>query len=233
MFRQSPATSRLSHAWRIAAGAGSVIRLRHLLRTTLAAGLLFAATQAPAHRAHVHGIADAEVTLDGERLTVLLRIPLDSLVGFETAPRTALQRERIRTMAARLHQPADLVVPTPAGACEAGPPTLASPVIAPDLLAPPPAGTGAGTAATPPAATRPGTAQGAAAGTAAPKGKSQHADLEATWTFACRPAQAVTGVSLDGLFSAFDGLREIRAAIVTDKGQSGAVLVRKRSRLSW
>lgn len=45
--------------------------------------------------AHVHGIAQAQVALDGRDLLVYLQIPAADLLGFEHAPQTAAQRQQV------------------------------------------------------------------------------------------------------------------------------------------
>ena len=45
----------------------------------------------PAH-AHVHGAVQLDVAVDGPTLTLTLEAPLDSVVGFERAPRTAAEK---------------------------------------------------------------------------------------------------------------------------------------------
>jgi hypothetical protein len=55
----------------------------------LAAAVLFGATlpvpQARAAAAHAHGAAELGVAVDGPTVTLQLRSPLDSLLGFERA----------------------------------------------------------------------------------------------------------------------------------------------------
>ena len=54
-------------------------------------------------QAHVHGAVQLEVALDGPTLSIALEAPLDSLLGFERAPRTArVVLARAAAWAARL-----------------------------------------------------------------------------------------------------------------------------------
>lgn len=46
-----------------------------------------------AGKAHEHGVARLDVAVEGRRLTIALETPLDSLLGFERAPRTAAERQ--------------------------------------------------------------------------------------------------------------------------------------------
>jgi hypothetical protein len=64
------------------------MRCRHVALLCLASTSVLA--QGPAH---VHGQARLDVVIDGNQLVLTLQAPLDSVVGFEHAPRTAAQRQ--------------------------------------------------------------------------------------------------------------------------------------------
>ena len=51
---------------------------------------------------HVHGVAAIDIAVEGRALVVLLDMPLDSVVGFERAPRTAAERRAAADALARL-----------------------------------------------------------------------------------------------------------------------------------
>lgn len=148
-----------------------------------------------------------------------LRAPLESLVGFETTPRTRNQRQAVKNLALRLHQPQWLFIPSAAATCSHTRVALASPAIEPALLSDaqdiPPA---AAAAVVVPAARR----------TAAPT----HSDLDAAITFTCMAPQSLTGLQVK-LFEAFPALLQIDADIVTPRGQSGARLSPNRASLTW
>jgi hypothetical protein len=57
---------------------------------------------------HVHGAARLEITLEQQRLEILLESPLDNLVGFEHAPRTQRERQTLAATRARLENPAEV-----------------------------------------------------------------------------------------------------------------------------
>lgn len=67
--------------------------------------------------AHVHGQAQLEVVLDGNALQVTLSAPLDSIVGFEHAPRSAAQRQAAQAALRSLADPAQLFSLPPAAGC--------------------------------------------------------------------------------------------------------------------
>jgi hypothetical protein len=54
---------------------------------------------------HVHGVVALDVALEGPRVVLSLKAPLDSLVGFERAPRTDAERRAAADVPARLREP--------------------------------------------------------------------------------------------------------------------------------
>lgn len=103
-------------------------------RTTLAACaalLAFAAQAAP----HQHGVVALNVALDGKTLTVELNAPLDSLVGYERAPRTDAERRTAAEVLQRLRDPAQLFTPDAAAQCSAATPQVDAGLLAPGAKA--------------------------------------------------------------------------------------------------
>jgi hypothetical protein len=78
----------------------------HRLRRVLAAVALTAACMtalaAPAGHAHEHGAATLDIAIEAGKLTLQLESSLDSLIGFERAPRTEAEQQRVAAMLARL-----------------------------------------------------------------------------------------------------------------------------------
>lgn len=68
--------------------------------------------------AHVHGVAKIDLAVDGNRLTLSLEMPLDSLVGFEQLPKTDKQKAALADALKSLKNAADLFVPTAAANCK-------------------------------------------------------------------------------------------------------------------
>ena len=62
----------------------------------------FAVGWALAGAAHEHGVARLDVAVDAGRVSIELDTPLDNLLGFERAPRTDAERDKIAAMLARL-----------------------------------------------------------------------------------------------------------------------------------
>ncbi|MDP3537589.1 MAG: DUF2796 domain-containing protein [Azonexus sp.] len=93
--------------------------------------LFFGLTVAIAHAApgHVHGEARMEISVDREQLVVALEIPLDSLLGFERAPRNASEREAVQGMATKLKDAGKVLMPSAAALCTSTGVALDSPVL--------------------------------------------------------------------------------------------------------
>ncbi|MDH5541220.1 MAG: DUF2796 domain-containing protein, partial [Rhizobacter sp.] len=72
----------------------------------VALGLSSAA--AAAGKAHEHGALRLDVAVEATSVTLQLQAPLDSLVGFERAPRTEAERQRVDQALARLKAAAQL-----------------------------------------------------------------------------------------------------------------------------
>lgn len=80
--------------------------MKKSLRTSLAA--LAAAVMLPklalaqTHAAHEHGKVAVDIAVEREQLTVAIDTPLDNLLGFERAPRSATEKQAADAAVARL-----------------------------------------------------------------------------------------------------------------------------------
>ena len=180
------------------------------LMLALCAGSVLAA--AP----HQHGVVKLDVAVDGNRLVLDLEVPLDSLVGFERAPKTDKERAVVRAAAQRFHDGEQLFAPTPAAQCTRVETTLSSSVLAPALLAS--ASTAAPKAAAAPAAAKPG--------------EEGHADMDATLVYLCGQPAALQGLEVK-MFDVFPKIRQIDAQVASGRGQSGAKLTPQKRSLKW
>jgi hypothetical protein len=82
--------------------------------------LLAAAPALAADKAHQHGAARLEITLDGGALQIALDSPAENLLGFEHAARTDAQKKTVARVEQQLKQPAQLFTPVVAADCQAG-----------------------------------------------------------------------------------------------------------------
>ena len=159
--------------------------------------------------AHVHGEAQLNVVADGAQLEIQLQAPLDSVLGFEHAPRTEKQRAAVRAMAKRMRQAQSLFVPTPEAGCSASSVRLASASLPAELLGEP-------------EAPSPGPAQKAL----------DHDDLDAAFVFRCSSPDRLRGLE-SSLQKAFPGIRTLMVRVVSTRGQKAVVLSRGRTSVQW
>ena len=95
---------------------------------TLAAALLVAgAATGHAQKAHVHGLAWADVAVDGALIEISLRATAYDLVGFERAPRDADERAKVEGARALMLDHARLWHFNSAAGCVADAPVLEAP----------------------------------------------------------------------------------------------------------
>lgn len=67
---------------------------------------------------HEHGVVYLDIAVDGPVLSAQMRAPLESLLGYERAPRTAAERQAASDMLSHLQQPGAVLQPAPAAGCE-------------------------------------------------------------------------------------------------------------------
>ncbi|MBK6909120.1 MAG: DUF2796 domain-containing protein [Rhodocyclaceae bacterium] len=67
--------------------------------------------------AHDHGGGRLDVSIEKERITIELELPLDVLVGFERAPRNDKERAALAAAGKKLNDGAALFLPTAAAEC--------------------------------------------------------------------------------------------------------------------
>jgi hypothetical protein len=82
--------------------------------------LTVALRAAHAEAPHEHGIVHLDVAVDPGRITIQMSSPLDNLIGFERAPRTDAERQRVASMIATLRASARLFAIDPAAGCTPG-----------------------------------------------------------------------------------------------------------------
>jgi hypothetical protein len=73
---------------------------------------------------HEHGVVKLDVAVEGNRVSLLMDSPLANLVGFERAPRTDAERQRVDTAIAALQAAATLFRVDAAAGCAPGPVSL-------------------------------------------------------------------------------------------------------------
>jgi hypothetical protein len=151
-----------------------------------------------AGKGHEHGTATLNIALEGQRLTVAFETPLDNLLGFERAPRSASEKQAAADLLARLRKPLGLLAPEAPGACT----LVQTDVQAPRLEA--------------------GRARSSKPELSA---AADHADLDATFSYTCSSPQNLRTLDV-GLFDAFKRLQRIDVQVQTDSTQLKATLKR-------
>jgi len=87
------------------------------LVAALGLGLAALAASHAAEHAHAHGVVRLNVAIEAGAIALQLEAPLDSLVGFEHAPRTAEQKQAVQRMFERFGTPQSLFGFVPAAQC--------------------------------------------------------------------------------------------------------------------
>jgi Protein of unknown function (DUF2796) len=182
----------------------------------ISAGML--PTIAGAQRAHEHGMATLEVTLDGRRLMLRLESPLDNLVGFEAAPRSDKQRAALKTMEERLQAGGRMFKPAPAADCTVREVKVDHPYRA--HVAGEPAAQDQGKR--PPRDVKGGAA----------KGEETHTEVQATYELDCAKPEALDRLEVL-LFDVFPGVKRLRTQAATPRGQTSRILSARNRTLSF
>ena len=96
----------------------SRIRASVVFAFTLAGVFSVAHAQSDVHQhAHQHGVAKLDVAVEATQITLHLDSPLDNLIGFEHAPRTAAERKLADDAVAKLHSTQMFAI-DPAAQCQ-------------------------------------------------------------------------------------------------------------------
>jgi hypothetical protein len=194
-------------------------QVMHFMRLTLIAVIpsLIGVPITSAHEstAHVHGRATLEVAIEGGSVQVNLDSPLDSLVGFERAPRNEKERQLVREMSRKLRQSDHTFVFTPQSQCRLESVQFESAVIEPGLLA-----------------ADSDFNVGKNLDRSSTNSPDVHSELSATWHFQCAVPESLQGIKVS-LFQHFPSLKRIDAAVVGPKGQSRTRLSPKSTLLKW
>lgn len=101
---------------RAAVFASAALRSPRALPALVAAGLALVLAPALAGP-HEHGVVYLDVAVDGPVLTAQMRAPLESLLGFERAPRTEAERKAADDLLGQLREPGAVLLPAPAAGC--------------------------------------------------------------------------------------------------------------------
>ena len=165
---------------------------------------------ATAAEKHDHGAGQISVAIDGARIDIDLELPLDTVVGFERAPRTDKERAALAAAGKSLQDGAALFVPTAAAQCALKAAEIELPY----------SGAAAAKSSAVPASSG---AQHEAEG---------HADVDARYTFECAQPAALAGIETR-LFKTLPRLYRLELQRVGPKGQGGGRLTPKDPVVRW
>jgi hypothetical protein len=205
---------------------GHMFKSTHTPIVTLFAASCLLAGPAIAHEAHVHGVANMDITVDAQQLTFQLHTPLANLIGFEHTPSTDRDRQAVRDMATRLRTPNAAFV-TPAGAaCTLSTVTLAADNMPADLLGEAP---------------KKEVHQHGKKDDHDKHGHSHdhqhdhkhaqaHADLDATFIYTCGKVQQLHYIDVP-LVTTFKGITRLETQIVTQERQMAVTLGANTTRI--
>lgn len=165
----------------------------------------------PHQHAHRHGHVRLDIAVERDGFSIGLEAPLDSLLGFERAPRSDQERQVVRSVAERLRS-GSLFVPNPEAGCKLSAATLRSDALG-DLL-----GNASST--------------GAAASISGPQADDAHADLEASFVYTCHRPTAFKSMHI-GLADAFKRIQRIDVQLIAGNKQAKRTLTGTARQLSW
>jgi hypothetical protein len=208
--------------------------------------MLAAASASHAHAPHAHGVGELDLALEAGSVSLSLRLPGDTVVGFERAPADDDERAAVEAARAMLHEGRWLVL-VDAQACR----SLLADVRAPGAgtggdagqgkAHPSPHqhalhhGHGAGGASEPAAHARrhdDDHAHGHASGhDHAHAHDHAHEDWTLSFELACGAATRPTAIDFGGLFTQLPRLERLRVQWIDDRGQHAATLTPDNTRL--
>jgi len=191
------------------------MHIKHYLLAVVLTGV----TNSAVAQAHVHGQAELEVAVSGGTLVLGLHSPLDSLLGFERAPRTAAQKAAVDNLLLQLRKPEALFVPSAAAQCVPASSVIDAPVL----------GVVRQAASGAQDSKRPAAKANSESGHSS---KDGHAELKAEFTFKCDRADQLRGLEAK-LFDQFKNLRRLDVKVIGPRGQSSARLTPSRRTLTW
>jgi Protein of unknown function (DUF2796) len=170
----------------------------------LASALSHAAMAQPHQHAHVHGHIQLGVAVDGKQISVDIDTPLESLLGFEHAPRTAGEINLAAEWAKWLREGSGLLRFNPEAKCKLVRANLDAPVL------------GLGNKSASPSHD---------------KADGGHADLEGDWSFECSAPEALRSLEVS-FFGRSPHAQVIEVQWVKGSKQGKQTLNRPQSRIN-
>jgi Protein of unknown function (DUF2796) len=82
---------------------------------------------AAAHGAHVHGVAEMDVVIEGKKLIITLESPADNLLGFEHKPKNDGEKAKLKAVSEQLQNASNLFAIEASAQCKAAAPSVKMP----------------------------------------------------------------------------------------------------------
>lgn len=173
----------------------------HMRAIAMAALFCLTASHAAAHQhAHTHGLLQLDVAIDPQSVTFQFESPLDNFLGFEHAPRTDAERQKVAAMVASLTAADGLFLIDPAAGCRVSSVQLASSAL----------GLGSKKGKE--------TSRHVVDKDKAAHADDEHGDLDATIVFSCAKADSARFIAVK-LFEKYPHLHTINAQVASSQGQ--------------
>ena len=186
--------------------------MKRRARLILAAAFLFltfhlgvgAAAQKRHHDAHVHGVAEINIAVEGAKATVEFRAPAESIMGFEHEAKSDSDRKKRDAALELLQTKRDqMILFDPKLGCKSS--TMKTSIVEEhEDHAKTPSGKG---------------------GHKDQKKNGEHREVHATFSVACEKPLAGSRVRF-GVSKVFRDIQEIKVQVVGDSGQAGATIKR-------
>nr|VFJ94970.1 MAG: Protein of unknown function (DUF2796) [Candidatus Kentron sp. LFY] len=215
----------------------------------------FVAGTGPTEPAHRHGVADLDIVFSGKEIAIELHSPANNILGFEHAPKTHAERERLTESLSRLKQADSLLVfPEPAG-CNLESVKIEHPFETGPFESSSEHETGhhggehEHDAHHDEGAGHDGdhheshheagheTGHESEHGhehehiAHGKKGHETHADISVSYRYHCQQPGRLDGIETQGLFQYFPGFEKLKARWADDRGQSAAKITRENTRI--
>jgi len=155
------------------------------------------------HDAHEHGAARLGMAQEGKLIQIELDTPAFNIVGFEHAPSSAAEKEKVALLMAQLEVGSMLFIFPLAAQCQLDSVEIASSLLDAELIADDDQSSDFG-----------------------------HSDIEASWTYSCEKPALVRKVELP-LFLYFENLLDLDVDFIMDAGQGSVELSPTNSAISF
>ena len=177
------------------------------------------------HGSHLHGVAQMNLVVEGEKVFIELESPAMNVVGFEHQPSTSAQRIAVREAAAKLEDGGSLFVFSEKAGC-----TLVSATIDSALLEHGKEEQAYGDSLEEHHAEETPEEKHQHQAEAESHGAEKHSEFEVSYQFTCASPKKLRALEVN-LFEVFPGFEHIDAQIVTTSGQSGAKISARNNRV--